>query len=97
MKNILGAALAGYAFLLGGGALVLPDQISHYVDAIQLGPASLFTAKFILAFPFSYHFCNGIRHLIWDLGKFLNLQGVYTTGYTMLGLAGVMTIVLSAM
>jgi succinate dehydrogenase (ubiquinone) cytochrome b560 subunit len=25
--------------------------------------------KFLLAFPFTYHFANGLRHLVWDLGK----------------------------
>lgn len=25
--------------------------------------------KFLLGFPFSYHFINGMRHLVFDLGK----------------------------
>lgn len=30
-----------------------------------------------------YHFCNGIRHLIWDTGKMLSLEHIYTSGYIM--------------
>jgi len=31
-----------------------------------------------------YHLMNGIRHLLWDAGWFLDLKGVYITGYVML-------------
>nr|QFK69617.1 succinate dehydrogenase subunit 3 [Pogonatum inflexum] len=31
-----------------------------------------------------YHMSNGIRHLLWDLGLFLELSKVYTSGIIML-------------
>jgi succinate dehydrogenase cytochrome b556 subunit len=31
-----------------------------------------------------YHMSNGIRHLLWDLGFFLELSKVYTSGIIML-------------
>jgi succinate dehydrogenase / fumarate reductase cytochrome b subunit len=31
-----------------------------------------------------YHFMNGMRHLMWDTGKMLELENIYRTGYIML-------------
>lgn len=28
-----------------------------------------------------WHFCNSIRHLTWDTGKMLSLEGIYNSGY----------------
>lgn len=96
----IGAILGGYTVLLGTGALVLPHPISYYIDALQeLHPSSatLLAMKFLLAFPFSYHFCNGIRHLSWDMGKNLTINGVYKTGYIMMASTTVLTILLSVL
>jgi len=43
---------------------------------------------------FFYHFCNGVRHLIWDAGKMLSLKAVYISGYITLALSVVMTALL---
>jgi len=42
---------------------------------------------------FFYHFCCGIRHLLWDAGLFLNLKGMHTTGRIALGCSILFTIV----
>ena len=39
------------------------------------------SAKALIAAPLSFHFWNGIRHLIWDTGMGLSLKGVYSTGW----------------
>jgi succinate dehydrogenase (ubiquinone) cytochrome b560 subunit len=49
--------------------------------AAALPAAVLFAGKFILAAPYSYHFFNGVRHLMWDVKMGLTLKGVYATGY----------------
>lgn len=41
------------------------------------------------AYLFTFHFANGIRHLIWDAGKALTLKGVYRTGYAVLAFMAV--------
>ncbi|EMR10269.1 succinate dehydrogenase, cytochrome b556 subunit [Pneumocystis murina B123] len=51
--------------------------------------------KFIVSFPFTYHSFNGLRHLYWDTGRGLTLKGVYTTGYIVIGLSTVSSIILS--
>jgi succinate dehydrogenase / fumarate reductase cytochrome b subunit len=40
-----------------------------------------------------YHLCNGIRHLLWDTGYGLELGGVYTGGWIVLGATAALTIV----
>lgn len=94
----LGIALAGYATILGLGAIVLPHDFSHYITMIEglhLSTPTLIALKSILAFPVAYHTCNGVRHLFWDLGKFLKIQEVYSTGYAMLGSSAVLTVLLA--
>jgi succinate dehydrogenase / fumarate reductase cytochrome b subunit len=46
---------------------------------------------FGLTVAFFYHFCNGIRHLLWDAGWGLELPEVYKTGYIVLGATAVLT------
>lgn len=41
-------------------------------------------AKAAMAYPFAFHVTNGVRHLVWDLGKELTIKGVYRTGYIVL-------------
>lgn len=92
--------LSAYASALGIGALVLPNDISHYisiVESMNLSPASLFLLKFLIASPLGYHFANGIRHLYWDTAKGLSIKEVYTTGYAMLGAAALITFILAAL
>ena len=36
---------------------------------------------FLYIFSLCYHACNGIRHLIWDLGYGFELKNVYISGY----------------
>jgi succinate dehydrogenase / fumarate reductase, cytochrome b subunit len=37
-----------------------------------------------IAFALSFHFCNGIRHLFWDIGKGYEIRTVYITGYAVI-------------
>lgn len=38
-----------------------------------------------------YHFCNGIRHLVWDLGKGLDMPTAEKTGWAVIVLSIVVT------
>jgi succinate dehydrogenase / fumarate reductase cytochrome b subunit len=40
---------------------------------------------------FSYHFCNGVRHLFWDTGRGFELRQVYASGWAVLVGAVVLT------
>ncbi|CAG8599738.1 1241_t:CDS:2, partial [Racocetra persica] len=93
--RITGGALA--AVLYGSAiayAIQGPLGLGLNSDALVAGIATLptslkFAGKFALAFPFTFHAFNGVRHLIWDIGSALTLKGVYTTGYTVLGLSAI--------
>lgn len=42
-------------------------------------------AIFGFVIALSYHLCNGIRHLLWDLGYGYNIQDVTKSGFIVLG------------
>lgn len=46
----------------------------------------------LLIISFFYHFCNGIRHLFWDVGKGYSLPTLFKTSYLVLGATLVLTI-----
>ncbi|CAG8451384.1 10406_t:CDS:10 [Acaulospora morrowiae] len=87
---------AGLATVFYGAAIAYAlnsplglDFNSQSLTAIvaTLPPSVKLTGKFLLAWPFTFHAFNGIRHLVWDLGGALSLKGVYATGYAVLGLS----------
>lgn len=93
-------ALTGYAAALGLGALALPHDFSFYmtmIEGLKLSAPALALIKFYIAWPATYHTCNGVRHLFWDMGKFLKLKEVYSTGYLMLGVSVILAGILAAL
>ncbi len=48
---------------------------------------------FIWSFTLYYHLCNGIRHLLWDVGKGLRIEQVRTSGWIMLASTAVLTVI----
>lgn len=40
-----------------------------------------------------FHFCNGIRHLIWDLGKGMEIDEVAQTAWLTLAVSVILTII----
>ena len=48
-------------------------QMMHYFLSSWLGKFVLFGFSFSLY----YHLCNGMRHLLWDMGKGLSLEQVH--------------------
>ncbi|XP_058461741.1 succinate dehydrogenase cytochrome b556 subunit-like isoform X2 [Malaya genurostris] len=87
--RMTGLALAGYATILGLGALALPHDANHYLTMLEgLNAPTLFALKFTLSYPLAFHATNGVRHLFWDIGKFLSIKEVYNTGYVMILVSG---------
>ncbi len=70
-----------------------------YLLALAAGPDSFAMATgLLLSWPgivlcylslffICYHLANGIRHLIWDTGKMMDLAHVYQSGYAMVVIA----------
>lgn len=61
--------------------------------AVQSFYGTFFGQLILLGFSFSlyYHLCNGVRHLIWDTGRALDIPSVYRGGYIMLACACALT------
>ncbi|KAH8384090.1 hypothetical protein KR009_012084, partial [Drosophila setifemur] len=98
MHRGTGLALGTGVWALGLGALISSHDISHYVtmvEGLQLSGASLTAIKFVIAYPAGYHTANGIRHLLWDTGRFLKIKEVYSTGYAMIATSFVLTAILA--
>jgi len=56
---------------------------------------SSFIGKFILfgfTFCLFYHMCNGIRHLLWDIGKGLELEDAKKSGIAVIGASVFLTL-----
>ncbi|WOO80616.1 Succinate dehydrogenase cytochrome B subunit, mitochondrial [Vanrija pseudolonga] len=51
--------------------------------------------KALVAFPLTFHSFNGIRHLLWDVGKGLSIKGVYTSGYAVIAASVLSTLYLA--
>ncbi|KAM9909033.1 hypothetical protein OXX69_005816 [Metschnikowia pulcherrima] len=94
--RITGVAMAGafYALTCGYAAtslLSVPFDSAVLVSAFAGLPfAAKFAAKAAMAYPFVFHAFNGIRHLVWDLGKELSISGVYRTGYAVVAATAVL-------
>jgi succinate dehydrogenase / fumarate reductase cytochrome b subunit len=48
-------------------------------------------AAFAVTFCLYYHFCNGIRHLFWDIGKGFDLKTAKRNGYLVIIIATALT------
>ena len=56
--------------------------------------SSWFGKLVLFGFTFSlyYHFCNGIRHLFWDMGKGLDLEDAHKSGKAVIIAAIILTV-----
>lgn len=50
-------------------------------------------AAIFVTFSLYYHFCNGIRHLFWDIGKGFQIKTARTNGYLVVISALLLTII----
>ncbi|AUB78596.1 succinate dehydrogenase, cytochrome b556 subunit [Spiribacter roseus] len=87
--------------LLSGGALALV----YWVVAAAAGPQAYATASSILSslpvqaliflwtFVLFYHLCNGIRHLVWDVGYGFDLKTAQRSGQIAIGAAAALTLI----
>ncbi|KAJ6461497.1 cytochrome b subunit of succinate dehydrogenase, Sdh3p [Mycena vitilis] len=93
----VGGALGVLLYSFSLAYLAAPDISSgaHVVELVACLPDSAkYAGKALLAAPFAYHALIGVRHLAWDMGKFMTIPGVYRTGYAVLAGTAVSTVVL---
>ncbi len=93
--RITGSILSGGVYCFGAAYLVAPLFGWHLESATLAAAfgawpvAAKVATKFFIAWPFTFHCLNGVRHLVWDTGaQFANKQ-VNATGWTVVGLSTV--------
>ena len=77
----------------------------YWLWSVEQGPEAYAEARVLLgsffgrslllmwSFSFYYHTCNGIRHLFWDIGKGLEIEDVYRSGWWVVGMSVGLTVV----
>jgi succinate dehydrogenase / fumarate reductase cytochrome b subunit len=95
LTSMLSIAHRGTGVLLALGGLLL----TWWLFALAAGPAAYQTfaacaggliGRLVIAalvFSLVYHWLNGIRHLLWDVGWGFELPRAYLSGWTVLALA----------
>lgn len=72
-----GLALSAYVSAIGITSLVANKPVGELIQSLQtLDPTILGAAKILLIFPFTYHFANGIRHLVSSTFKVIRESGI---------------------
>ncbi|KAJ5796927.1 uncharacterized protein N7518_005467 [Penicillium psychrosexuale] len=93
LHRITGVALSGTLYLWATAYLASPALGWHIESASMVAAmgalpfAAKVALKTTLALPFTYHCMNGIRHLMWDLGRGLTNPVIIKTGWTVIGLS----------
>jgi len=87
---VLGLGAFGFVLWLhavaGDGVLY-----GYFRDALASTPGCI--ALYAFAAALIYHLLNGIRHMVWDAGWWLELKPAYRSGWTVL----VLTVILTAL
>jgi succinate dehydrogenase / fumarate reductase cytochrome b subunit len=93
LHRITGIGLAGGTLLLVCWLVSAASGDAAYAD-ISGFLRSIVGILLLFAWTVAlwYHFCNGIRHLAWDMGKGFELPDVHATGRAVLVATGVLTV-----
>jgi len=81
LHRIMGGALSVGFLVLVWWLMALAQGPDAYADAVEVLGSGFF--KLLLAgwaLAYIYHFCNGIRHLIWDMGAGLERHQARRSG-----------------
>ena len=91
--------------IMGSFLAISTPVLIYWLMAIASGPTAYaelqavfsywFAKLFLLAwaFAFFYHMCNGVRHLFWDSGKGYDMENLYKSGYAVVAVASVLTLI----
>ena len=92
--RITGVFLSAGAVLLSVWLVSIAAGPEFYA-AVSLHIAAWYGQVVVFGFVFSlyYHLCNGIRHLFWDMGLGLEITTVYRSGYAVVVVTLLLTIV----
>ena len=84
--HITGVALTAGTLILVYWLLALASGPEAYADATAvLGSVLGQVILFGFSWALYYHMCNGVRHLVWDIGKGLDIDSADASGIMVLG------------
>jgi len=66
---------------------------SYATFAHLLGSPLGLALSFTWTFSLFFHLCNGVRHLVWDAGYGFELRTIYISGWTVLALSVLLTVI----
>ncbi|KAJ1661768.1 hypothetical protein IW140_006451 [Coemansia sp. RSA 1813] len=104
MSMVLSALHRNTGILVAGSAY-LYTAVFGLAPALGLDLGSVAAASTVAATPMpvllglkalisgslSFHCFNGIRHLVWDTGRYVSNKGVFKTGYAVIGATALAT------
>lgn len=100
LTSLLSVTHRGTGVMNAIGTLLL----AYWLISLAQGPESYAGAKVFFAhwlvklalfgwtFSVFYHLCNGVRHLFWDAGLGYDIPTLYKSGFAVLAVASVLTI-----
>jgi succinate dehydrogenase / fumarate reductase cytochrome b subunit len=83
LHRLTGVALSGGLVILTIWLLTLSYGATAYEPVAAL-LGTLFGKLLLVAFSYAFffHFCNGIRHLFWDVGKGFEMRQVVASAWS---------------
>ncbi len=83
LHRLTGVALSGGLVILTIWLLALSHGAAVYEPVAAL-LGTLFGKLLLVAFSYAFffHFCNGIRHLFWDVGKGFEMRQVVASAWS---------------
>ncbi|KAF7718819.1 Uncharacterized protein PECH_005849 [Penicillium ucsense] len=93
LNRVTGVALSGTLYLWATAYLASPALGWHVESASMVAAmgalpfAAKVLLKTIMALPFTFHSFNGLRHLMWDLGRGLSNNVIIKSGWTVVGVS----------
>jgi len=93
LHRLTGIALAVGSILLAWWLISLAagGELFAKTHAFITSPIGMLLL-FGWSIAFFYHLCNGIRHLVWDAGHGFELRHAYRSGYAVLAVTVVLTV-----
>lgn len=93
LHRISGVALSGTLYLWATAYLASPALGWHLESASMVAAmgalpvAAKVILKATMALPFTYHSFNGLRHLVWDLGRGMTNPTIIKSGWTVVAVS----------
>lgn len=83
LHRITGMLLSLGAVALAAWLIALASGPESYASARAIAGATWFKVPLVgWTFCFFYHLCNGVRHLVWDMGYGFDPGEIRTSGWT---------------